>query len=230
MREEGQSNCISCHMPEVPGGAVLLFASRDTHLSHRMAGGHDLAMLQKAVSVQAEIQTEGKRQTVAVTVKNIIEHSFPSTNPMRMAFVKVTAKDKKGKALWSNFKDSPLEDKKALFFKAFKAGEQTGVPSWAAETIAFDTRLKAGETRSLTYPLEDPAIAEVEVALLYRLFPPAAFKGFAIPEDGVNDKVYPVFTKTLPLGKGSASNGDCWKKVSKTITFDYYIKSDSCDE
>ncbi|CAK8717036.1 Cytochrome c554 and c-prime [Candidatus Electronema halotolerans] len=230
MSEEGQSNCITCHMPAVPGGAVLLFASRDTHLSHRMTGGHDLEMLKKAVSVEAKIQAEGKQQAVAITVKNIIEHSFPSTNPMRMAFVKVTAKDKAGKVLWTNFKDSPLEDKKALFFKAFKAGEQSGVPTWAAETVAFDTRLKAGETRSLTYPLADPAITEVEVALIYRLFPPAAIEGFAIPKDGVNDKVYPIFKKTLPVGKGGKSGGECWKKVSKTLTFDYYIKSEQCDE
>jgi hypothetical protein len=195
-----------------------------------MAGGHDLEMLKKAVSAEAKIQTEGKQQVVVITVKNIIEHSFPSTNPMRMAFVKVAAKDKDGNVLWSNFKDSPLEDKQALFFKAFKAGEQTGVPTWAAETVAFDTRLKAGETRSLTYPLDDPAVAEVEVALLYRLFPPAAFEGFGIPEDGVNDKVYPIFQKTLPVGKEGNSGGDCWKKVSKTFTLDYYIKSDSCDE
>jgi len=64
--------------------------------------------------------------------------------------------------------------------------------------------------------VDDPAIAEVE--------------GFAIPKDGVNDKVYPVFKKTLSVSKSGNSSGGCWKKASKTLTFDYYIKSDSCGE
>ncbi|MCI5223595.1 MAG: hypothetical protein D3924_13230, partial [Candidatus Electrothrix sp. AR4] len=112
---------------------------------------------------------------------------------------KVVAKDKDGKKVWENFKESPMEDKKALFFKAFKAGDKKGVPSWAAEGIAFDTRLKAGETRSLNYPLVEPAIKEVTVELFYLLFPPKAIKGFAIPKDGVNEKRYSVIKKTITL-------------------------------
>ena len=101
--------------------------------------------------------------------------------------------------MWENFKESPLEDKQALFFKAFKAGEETGVPSWAAEDIAFDTRLNAGETRTIVYPLENPAITQVDVMLIYRLFPPKAIKAFGIPEVGVNEKAYPVAKKSLTL-------------------------------
>ena len=70
-------------------------------------------------------------------------------------------------------------------------------------TVAFDARLKAGET------------------LTYRLFPPAVFESFSIPKDGVNDKVYPIFKKALFVGKGGNSGGECWKKVTKTLTFDY---------
>ncbi|MCI5142282.1 MAG: hypothetical protein D3909_11310, partial [Candidatus Electrothrix sp. ATG1] len=80
-----------------------------------------------------------------------------------------------------------------------KAGEKIGVPSWGADGVAFDTRLKAGETRQLTYPLENPAISQVDVMLIYRLFPPKAIKGFGIPEDGVNEKAYPVAKKSLTL-------------------------------
>lgn len=118
---------------------------------------------------------------------------------MRIAFVKVVAKDKEGKKVWENFTESPLEDKQALFFKAFKAGEKKGVPSWAADGVAFDTRLKAGETRTITYPLEDQAISQVDVMLIYRLFPPKALKAFAIPQDGVNEKIYPVAKMSLTL-------------------------------
>ncbi len=198
MKDEAQGNCLECHMPAVEG-KVAVGSQGKTHRSHKMPGGHDIEMLKKAATLDAEVTSEGKERNLVVTVKNIIKHTFPSTNPMRIAFVKVVAKDKDGKKVWENFKESPMEDKQSFFFKAFKAGEKKGVPSWAADGIAFDTRLKAGETRQLSYPLADSAISQVDVMLIYRLFPPKAIKGFAIPEDGVNEKAYLVAKKSLTL-------------------------------
>ncbi|MCI5151471.1 MAG: hypothetical protein D3916_19200 [Candidatus Electrothrix sp. MAN1_4] len=204
MKDEAKGNCLECHMPEVVGRSAVGTDGK-THRSHKMPGGHDIEMLKKAATLDAEIATKGKSRSnrsdrnLVVSVKNMIKHTFPSTNPMRIAFVKVVAKDKDGNKVWENFKKSPLEDKQALFFKAFKAGEKIGVPSWAAEGLAFDTRLKAGETRTIIYSLADPAITQVDVMLLYRLFPPKALKGFGIPEDGVNEKIYPVAKKSLTL-------------------------------
>lgn len=196
--EGARGDCVACHMPMVDGGAAVGSAA-GKHRSHKMAGGHDIEMLKQAVTLEAEVKLEGKKRLITVVVKNVSGHSFPSSNPMRMAFVKVSGKDKAGATIWSNFKDSPMEDKAALFFKAFKAGAKKGVPSWKADGIAFDTRLKAGETRSLSYPIENPAIKEVTVELFYLLFPPKAIKGFAIPKDGVNDKKHSVAKKTITL-------------------------------
>jgi hypothetical protein len=199
MTEEGKGNCITCHMTEAAGGAAASSAKK-THLSHRVLGGHDLGMLQKAATLEVRIENTGKERIVMVEVKNTTEHTFPSTNPMRMAFIKVQAKDKKGAVIWENFKADPLkEDKQAVFFKAFKAGEKVGVPSWEAEAMAFDTRLKTGETRTLTYPLYSPTISEVEVELFYLLFPPKAIEGFGIPKDGVNDKRYSMAKKSVKM-------------------------------
>ena len=198
MKDEAKGNCLECHMPLVEGRSTV-GSDGKTHRSHKMAGGHDIEMLKKAATLDAQISSEGQEPGLVVTVKNMIKHTFPSTNPMRIAFVKVVARDKDGNKVWENFKESPLEDKQALFFKAFKAGKKVGVPSWAAEGLAFDPRLKAGETRTITYPLADPAITQVDVMLLYRLFPPKALKGFGIPEDGVNEKIYPVARKSLTL-------------------------------
>ncbi|MCI5145865.1 MAG: hypothetical protein D3923_10135, partial [Candidatus Electrothrix sp. AR3] len=84
MKEEGKGNCISCHMPQTEGGPAIN-SSAKTHLSHKMTGAHDLKMLQQAITLEAAIKSEGKEQVISIAVKNIIEHSFPSTNPMRMA-------------------------------------------------------------------------------------------------------------------------------------------------
>ncbi|WP_420208927.1 multiheme c-type cytochrome [Candidatus Electronema sp. JC] len=199
MTEEGTGNCVTCHMPQADGPPAVGSAAK-THISHRMPGGHDLDMLQKAAALDVRIETAGKERSVVVEVKNTTEHTFPSTNPMRMAFVKVRAKDKGGAVIWENFKEDPLkEDKQAVFFRAFRAGERVGVPTWEAESLAFDTRLKTGETRRLSYPIYSPEISEVEAEVIYLLFPPKALDGFNIPKDGVNDKRYSVAKKTVTL-------------------------------
>jgi hypothetical protein len=199
MTEEGKGDCLVCHMTQAEGSPAVGSAAK-THLSHRVLGGHDLEMLQKAADLEVKIETKDKERTISVTVKNITEHTFPSTNPMRMAFVKVRAKDAKGAVLWENFKQDPLkEDKQAVFFKAFKAGDKVGVPSWEAEGLAFDTRLKTGETRTLNYPIYSPAVSEIEAELIYLLFPPKAIEGFGIPKDGVNDKRYSVAKKSVKM-------------------------------
>ena len=199
MTEEGTGNCLTCHMPQVAGGPVV-GSKAGMHTSHRIPGGHDLAMLQQAAGLDLKIETTGKERTIVIKVSNSTTHTFPSTNPMRMAFVKVRAKDKSGAVIWENFKQDPLkEDKQSVFSRAFRAGERVGVPSWEAEALAFDTRLKAGETRQITYPIYSLAISEVEAELVYLLFPPKALESFGIPKDGVNDQRWSVAKKSVTL-------------------------------
>ena len=219
MEEEGESNCLLCHMPRVAGAPASDSAST-MHRSHVMAGGHDIDMLRKAVSLKARIDTAEDGKSLVIEVTNKITHSFPSTSPIRMAFVKVSGKNQAGELVWQNFTESPLEDKQALFFKALKAGDKVGAAPWAAEDVAFDLRLKAGETRTISYPITSDEITEINISLVYLLFPPAAIQGFGIPEDGVNDKPYPVAQKTVNVSSdgGSTPGGSsCWKQKSKQI-------------
>jgi hypothetical protein len=197
MREEGAGDCQSCHMAKVDG-APAEGSKKTTHFSHLMPGGHNPAQLLKAVTLNASIKTawSGER-TLVIDLTNVIAHTFPATMPMRMAFLKVVFKDPAGNPVWSNFKDSPMEDKQAVFMKAFKAGDKVGVPAWAAEATAFDSRLKAGEKRTLTYPLSTGGVSKIEVMLIYRLFPQPAVEMMGIPMDGVNDKNHVAAQKTI---------------------------------
>ena len=196
MKEERNGNCITCHMPE-RDGAPTSDVSKETHLDHSLLGGHDNDMLVKAITLEGNVEEKGDKKTVNITITNKISHSFPSTNPMRMAFLKVTAIDSKGTIVWENFKVSPMEDKEALFFKAFKKGDQVGVPSWEAEGTAFDSRLKAKEKRVVSYSLPKGEITTVKLAVIYRLFPPQAIVKMGIPKDGINNASYVVATKEL---------------------------------
>ncbi|MCI5224055.1 MAG: hypothetical protein D3924_15645, partial [Candidatus Electrothrix sp. AR4] len=83
MKDEADGNCISCHMPAVKGSPAV-GSEKNTHFSHKMSGGHDIEMLKKAVSIDARIKDKEKQSAILVDIKNNIQHTFPSTNPMRM--------------------------------------------------------------------------------------------------------------------------------------------------
>jgi len=181
MDEEGVSDCLPCHMPETEG-APAVGSDRTTHAFHGIHGAHDPAMLEKGASVTLA-QSEGG---VKVTLENPNTHYFPSTNPLRMAFLKVVATDKDGKVVFENFTDDPMTDPQAVLIKLFKAGDKVGVPSWDAEGVARDTRLKPGEERELSYAIPDTA-ENVSAKLFYRFASPKAVDKFKMPHDGVVD-------------------------------------------
>jgi len=190
MKKEGSGDCLSCHM-EKQEGAPAVGSARKMHRSHVMPGGHHPEMLKKAVHLEAAITEEKGEKTLHVTLANRTGHAFPSTSPMRMAFLKVTAVNEGGEIIWTNFSKSPMEDKQGVLLKVFAAGKKVGVPAWQADRVAFDRRLKEGEKRVLTYPL--PAGTEkVTITLFYRLFTPKAAKMLEIPAVGLNRVNIPV--------------------------------------
>ncbi|MBF0318529.1 MAG: hypothetical protein HQL01_01815 [Nitrospirae bacterium] len=201
MKEEGQSDCLSCHMDRKEGPPSIESLKPD-HASHAMGGGHNLEMLKKAATVQANINETEKGKTIDIEITNKTAHDFPSTMPMRMAFLKVAFYDADKKAIFRNYQKNPMEDKKAVFMKAFKGGGEVGVPAWKAEGVAFDTRLKNGEVRTYSYPITDDGVKYISVELMYRLFPPQATEKYpALKEvDGsVNDKAIPIYKKDFKL-------------------------------
>jgi hypothetical protein len=200
MMEEGiEGNCMSCHMKE-SAGAPANGSEKTSHRSHIMPGGHDGDMLKQAVSLDAKVDKKGDINQLTVTIQNLITHTFPSTNPMRLAFLKIVALNKDGKEVWTNFKDDiAKEDPQALFAKAFKANDKVGVPSWEAEAVAFDSRIKKGESRAIAYDLKQADIDKVKISLIYRLFPAKAIDMMGIPKDGVNEKNYLIHEKEQSL-------------------------------
>ncbi|MEO5358697.1 MAG: cytochrome c family protein [Nitrospirae bacterium YQR-1] len=197
MKEEGTGNCLTCHMQKVDG-APALGSKATEHVSHNISGGHDEEMLKKAVSI--DVKSDGKN--LQVKIKNNMVHAFPSTMPMRVAYIKVTFRDSAGKALWTNIKENPVaDDKQSVFSKAFKGGDKVGVPAWKADAVAYDTRLKAAEERLLTYAITGGDVKSADVYLMYRLFPAAAIEKYNISKEGLNDKAIMVIKKEITLSK-----------------------------
>ncbi|HLB24829.1 MAG TPA: multiheme c-type cytochrome [Nitrospirota bacterium] len=191
--EEGYSDCLACHMPDAEG-APAAGSARLAHASHALHGARDAESLKKGAGV--ELGREMGR--LLVLLKNPNPHYFPSTNPMRVAYVKVEITDAGGKTLFVNFAKDPSEDPKALFIKVFKAGDKVGAPTWEADGVAKDSRLKGGETRAIAYDIPDGA-ARATAGLYYRFVPPAAMEKFGIKPDGVVEAEYLVSEAELAL-------------------------------
>ncbi len=172
MDMEGHSDCVKCHMAETAGSPAD-GSGKSSHFSHLFPGGHYINIMKEGISLSLEVN-KGK---LLVNVKNDNPHYFPSTSPMRAAYVKVALLDKNGKILFAS--PAPMPGKKELFMRVFTAGDKKGVPPWMAEK-AVDSRIKSDETRTLAYDIPKGA-ARARAVLYYRLFTPAAAAKFGIP-------------------------------------------------
>jgi len=193
--QEGLSDCLKCHMAETDGAPATGSAGK-THAFHGMFGAHDPVTLGRGATVS--LGSEMGR--LLVSVKNPNPHFFPSTNPMRVAYVKVEVFDAKGEILFTNFKDDPSEDPQALLVKVFKSGDKVGVPTWEADGVAKDTRLRENEERLLTYKLPEGA-ARATAKLYYRFAAPMAVTKFGIPPDGTVEMAHLVSEGELAITK-----------------------------
>lgn len=179
MDEEGLSDCLTCHMARVDGPPSA-GSAKTTHAFHGMHGGHDEDMLKKGATLSMSVEA-GR---LVVGVYNPNPHYFPSTNPMRVAYVKVEVFGADGGVIFSNFYKDPSEQPDAMFMKVFRSGDKVGVPTWEADGVAVDTRLASKEERVLVYGLPDRAV-RARARLYYRLMPGPAIEKFRIPADGV---------------------------------------------
>lgn len=181
---DGKTNCQDCHMKDVDGKPSVM-SKRTTHKSHVMAGARSSEMLKSAGTVSLSLSSSGDMMNVIVSITNNTAHKIPSTMPLRMCVLKVSAKDKDGNVLWENFKENPMaEDKQAVFMKVFGAGDRMGVPTWEAEKIVMDTRIPSWETITRNYQIPIDGVANVHAALLYFAIPPDAIKMFNLEPDG----------------------------------------------
>jgi len=193
MEEEGIADCVPCHLPKAEG-APASGSNKTEHVFHGMFGGHQEEMLRKGATVKLA-SVDGR---LSVILENHNPHSFPSTNPLRVAYVKVDVIDSAGAVVFTNFRKDPSEDPSALLVKLFSAGDRVGVPSWEAEGVARDTRLGPGEVRVIEYPLPEGA-KSARATLYYRLVAPKAIAKFGIPADGTVEKPHVVSEADIEL-------------------------------
>jgi hypothetical protein len=167
-------NCLSCHMP-VSGG----FAD------HSMGGGHDHALLKRALVFNLTTESKGGKVQAKVLLKNQQPHSLPTGAPFRNIYVKVKAYDASGEVIWENAAGHPGEtDPQAyLVYALADDGGKPAMPPTATQ-LGKDTRLKPHEERTLEYDIPVDGVYLVRAEAYYNLLWPVLVSKFKhLPED-----------------------------------------------
>ncbi len=167
-------NCLSCHMPIADGVA-----------DHSMGGGHDQAMLKRAIVFDLNTEIKGDQVIANVLLKNQQPHSLPTGAPFRNIYLKLAAYDANGEVVWQNAEGHPGEsDPQAYLVYALADDAGKPAPPPTATKVGKDTRLKPHEERTLTYEIPAEGVVLVRGELYYNLLWPALAKKFSeLPDD-----------------------------------------------
>jgi hypothetical protein len=167
-------NCLACHMPIADGVA-----------DHSMGGGHDMAMLKRAVVFDLDTEVAGDVVKASVLLKNQQPHSLPTGAPFRNIYMKLTAYDANGEVVWENAEGHPAKsDPQAFLVFTLTDDEGKPAPPPTATKPGKDTRLAPHEERTLTYEIPAEGVVLVRGELFYNLLWPGLVEKFShLPED-----------------------------------------------
>lgn len=172
---DGDTNCLSCHMPTVNGKA-----------DHSLLGGHSATMVSKGLLVTMTIAKKQKTLEVNLKLTNQLPHKFPTGAPFRNVYIKLTAYNQQGQEVWASSSSHPAkDDKKAMLMYSLGDAEGNPAPPPKATQVLNDTRLKPHETRELNYSLSRENIAKLTAIAYYDLLLPVMKKKFPKPEHKV---------------------------------------------
>ncbi len=142
-------DCLDCHMPFRDGDP-----NRGRH--HGMAGGHDITLVQSAVTLEA-IRAEGQ---IEVTVENIMgAHSFPTDERSRAADI-----------FWRPLPTDPEQRDGWTHLHRIRDPYRTEVDITSTLLHALASQDKTGDSPRRTIAFTPPS-GPIEVALFYKLAP-----------------------------------------------------------
>jgi len=145
-QHNSKSDCIGCHMPKAAGGNENFNKKgRSEYTTHDFLGIRSDEMVKKSVKLGLEY----KNENIELTIENKMGHSI-ITHPMRLKFAK-TVVIRDGKTIWSNFNESPQEDKEATFIVVFKDSEEKPAMPDSALGYIRNQNLKAMSSKIVLY-------------------------------------------------------------------------------
>ena len=151
--EDEESNCITCHMPKIPGSSTSI-KKTETHAFHGFSGARNAPeMLSKHIELSYKKLDKG----FEITVHNNTPHPLMS-HPLRVVELKTILK--------SNGESKTL--KNHTFVKVIGTDNKPSMP-WLATQIVKDTMIKAKEKRVVSFEQELKSGDEIEVTLGFRV-------------------------------------------------------------
>ncbi len=153
-----ESNCITCHMPQVEGTSTTIRQSK-THAFHGFAGARNGAMLlSKYIKMSYKKSTNG----FEVTIHNQAPHNL-LTHPLRVVQLKTTL-----------LRDGKREDLKIhTFIKTIGTAGKPSMP-WLATEVVKDNMIKGNEQRVIKFNKALKSGDEIELTLGYYIVNPKA--------------------------------------------------------
>jgi hypothetical protein len=123
---------------------------------------------------------------------------MPTGAPFRNIFIKVTAYDANGEAVWQNAEGHPAkEDPQAYLSYALQDDQGMPAPPPTATKAGDDTRLKPHEERTLEYDIPAEGVALVRGELYYNLLWPGLVQKFSHLPDEVKEPVLIAESETM---------------------------------
>jgi hypothetical protein len=166
---------------------------------HSMGGGHDPAMLKRAVVFDVDAVQDGDVLKTTVYLKNQLPHAMPTGAPFRNLFIKLTAYDEQGEVVWQNAEDHPSKsDPQAYLSYALTDDAGMPAPPPTATKPGDDTRLKPHEERELAYEIPAEGVVLVRGELFYNLLWPGLVEKFShLPTELTDPVMIAEYEETL---------------------------------
>lgn len=142
---DGTSDCIGCHMKKTTGAVEKNNKYRLTHANHTLLGVRSAVMVKEATTLALKQVDVG----IELSIKNNMGHSI-ITQPMRLKFVKTTV-TRGENIIWSNFSETPLEDKNATFVMILEDEQKNPTIPANARAYKVNLNLKANQSKNVTY-------------------------------------------------------------------------------
>jgi hypothetical protein len=162
-----ESNCITCHMPQVEGTSTTIRQSK-THAFHGFAGVRNAPkLLAKYIDMNYKKVDGG----FEITVHNHAPHNL-LTHPLRVVQLKTTLKSG-GKA---------EELKSHTFIKAIGTKGKPSMP-WLATEVVKDNMIQGDEKRVVKFDKTVKEGDEIEVVIGYYIVNPKAVKKLGLEDE-----------------------------------------------
>lgn len=177
--EDKESNCISCHMPQIEGTATTIRESK-THAFHGFAGLRNAPeMLSKYVKL-TYIQAD---TAFSITIENLAPHNL-LTHPLRVVQLRTILKrDGKSETL-----------KTDTFVKVIGTEGKPSMP-WLATEIVKDNMIKANEKRVVNFNKKLQSGDDITSTLGFYIVNPKATKKLGLQNNKELNKF--IALKTL---------------------------------